>query len=227
MATTTTVRTISALLATALTVAPGRQALAWQPEDEGDATEEGAEGEAAPEEEAVEGEAAPEGEAGEEEAGEEEVGEEEAGEEEVAEEEPAPEEEAAAEEPEVEPPPPTPTGPQRPDEPRIGGRPAKGVGLMATGGVLLGLGAAGLITTSLVTRKCSFDGPLQCKYRDQDEFLIPLTAAPTILGVVLLAVGAGYYVRYNKWEKWTPGKNAMVAPILGRNGGGVAVSGRF
>jgi hypothetical protein len=120
------------------------------------------------------------------------------------------------------------TGPQKPDEPQIGGRSSKGTGLMVAGGLMLGLGAAALITVSMITRKCSIDGPLQCKYETQDEFLIPLTAAPTLLGAILVAVGAGYRVRWNKWDKWSPDKaSATFAPVFNPDGAGVAVSGRF
>ncbi|RMG99819.1 MAG: hypothetical protein D6705_02060 [Deltaproteobacteria bacterium] len=194
---------------------------------EGEPTEgEAAAGEGA-EGEPTEGEAAAgEGAEGESTEGETAAGEAAAGE---AEEATAAEEEAAA------PPegPPAPAvedqGPQRPEEPTIGGKPAKGVGLMAAGGTLLGLGVVGIVTTSLITRNCSFDGPLKCKYRNQDSFLIPLTAAPAVLGVILLSVGIGYRVRYKKWENWTPegSRKAAVVPFGGRSSAGLAVVGRF
>lgn len=203
----------------------------------GEAGEPGAEGEPATAEgEGAEGEDA-QGEGAEGESAEGEGAEDESGEGEGAEEQST---EAAPEEAEPTPPAPseavpapeTPadTGPQRPEEPTIGGRPAKGTGLMIAGGSLMLLGTAGLVTVGLITQNCSFDGPLKCKYQNQGAFLIPMMAAPTLLGAILLAVGGGYRVRYKKWERWTPAqdkKSAMVLPVASRQGGGVAVVGRF
>ncbi len=163
---------------------------------------------------------------------------------------PADETPVAEPEPE-EPPPPEPTPPpvdpmaDRPPEPQIGGKPRKGVNLMIAGGAVLGVGLAATITFGLVTRNCSYDGPLQCKYQEQDQFLIPMGAAVTLLGAMLLGVGAGYYVGYKKWERWTPavaeaekakqdkrsrrgrrGKTAF-APAMIPGGGGMVVGGRF
>jgi hypothetical protein len=96
------------------------------------------------------------------------------------------------------------TGPERPEEPAFDGRPAKGTGLMIAGGTLMVAGIAGVITSAMMTTNCSYDGPLQCKYKAQDEVLIPLMSAPIALGLLLLGVGAGYRVRHNRWEAWTP-----------------------
>ncbi|HWB79256.1 MAG TPA: hypothetical protein VG755_30050 [Nannocystaceae bacterium] len=119
-----------------------------------------------------------------------------------------PEETPAEETPEkpVEPPPPTPPDPMadRPEEPRIAGKPRKGVGMMIAGGATLGAGLAATITFGMITQHCKYSGPLQCKYQDQDKFLIPMGAAATLLGAILLGVGAGYYGAYKKWERWTP-----------------------
>jgi hypothetical protein len=150
-------------------------------------------------------------------------------EEETAEEEPEPEPEPepAAEEPA---PPEEPEGPERPPEPTYGakGKPAKGTGMVIAGGVLLGVGVAGTITAALITRNCSYDGPLKCKYEKQDRFLIPLGAAGALMGAILLSVGLGFRARYKKWENWSPSdKTATLAPVAFPGGGGVTYGGRF
>jgi hypothetical protein len=51
-----------------------------------------------------------------------------------------------------------------------------------------------------------------------------------VLGVVLLGVGAGYYARYKRWERWTPDPDrahAVVMPTVDRNGAGLSLGGRF
>ena len=222
--------------------------------------------EAAPEEsdEAAEGEqpegeeAQPEGEGegeGEEPAGEE--GGEEAGEE--GGEEPPPEEgEVVPDEEEVlpdapppeeatpeEPPPPEVEAPDpmadKPEEPMVNGKPRKGIGLMIAGGVTLLGGITSTVVFHQVTLGCSLDGPLGCRHKNQDQFLIPLGAAITLLGTMLLAVGVGYHVHYRKWERWTPadaekkkrrrgrrGRTAALpAPTLLPGGGGMGWSGKF
>ena len=97
-----------------------------------------------------------------------------------------------------------------------------------------------------MTRNCKYDGPLQCKYQEQDQFLIPMGAAVTLLGAMLLGVGAGYYVGYKKWERWTPevaaaekakqdkrkrrgrgSKQTAFAPSMIRGGAAMVVGGRF
>ncbi|HET6585915.1 MAG TPA: hypothetical protein VFG69_20805 [Nannocystaceae bacterium] len=141
--------------------------------------------------------------------------------------------------------PPEPTAPDpyadRPEEPRVGGKPRKGKGLMIAGGSVLGVGIAATITFSLMTRRCHYDGPLQCKLQDQDALLIPLGSAAALLGAMLLAVGIGYHVQYKKWEAWKPGDNekkkkgrkgrerskTALVPGLFRGGAGVVWGGKF
>lgn len=156
-----------------------------------------------------------------------------------------PEPEAKVEPPPPEPPPPDPMA-DRPPEPQLGGKSRKGVGMMIAGGTVFGVGLAATITFGLVTRHCKYSGPLQCKYQDQDQFLIPMGAAVTLLGAMLLGVGAGYYVGYKKWERWTPAvaaaekakaekrkgrgrsKNKTAfAPAMIPGGGAMVVGGRF
>lgn len=164
-----------------------------------------------------------------------------AGEEEVVPDEPPPEV--------TEPPPPEPT-PQveqpdpmadKPEEPTIGGKPRKGIGLMIAGGAVLLGGITSTITFAMVTENCSREGPLACKHQNQGQFLIPLGAAISLLGVMLLSVGVGYHLHYRKWQRWTPadGEKAkrrerrrgatasLPSPTLMHQGGGLSVSGRF
>jgi hypothetical protein len=118
---------------------------------------------------------------------------------------------------------------ERPPEPRIGKKPAKGKGLMIAGGTLAGVGLGLTVAFTLMTRNCSFDGPLQCRLQNQDDFLIPMGAAALLTGVMVLGVGVGYHIRYKRWERWTPenGKRTAFVPTASRNGGGLAVVGRF
>lgn len=230
---------LSALLATTMMTLPSNVALAdvgaFAPEEEGaepaegdapDATEgeeptdeeakaDEAEGEEETGEEPEEGEEGTEGEATEEEA------------EEEPEEEPKEEPKPAAEEA---PPPEAPEGPARPPEPTYGakGKPAKGTGMIIAGGVLLGVGVAGTITAALITRNCDIHGPLQCKYENQDRFLIPMAAAGALMGGILLAVGFGFRTRYKKWESWSPKDNrTALVPVAFPGGGGVTYGGQF
>lgn len=161
-----------------------------------------------------------------------------------------PEKPAEPEKP-IEPPPPQPAADpmaDRPEEPRIAGKPRKGVGLMIAGGATLGAGLAATITFGMITQHCKYSGPLQCRYQDQDRFLIPLGASVTLLGAILLGVGAGYFGAYKKWERWTPevaarekakqdAKNARrgrkgktktaFVPGMIRGGAAIGVVGRF
>jgi len=228
----TTRRILSALLATTMLTLPSNVALAdagaFAPEEESAEPAEEEEAAATEGEEPADEEAKADEAEGEEGTGEEpEEGEEgtegEATEEETAEPEPEPAAEEAA-------PPEAPEGPQRPPEPTYGakGKPAKGTGMIIAGGVLLGLGVAGTITSALVTRNCSYDGPLQCKYENQDRFLIPLGAAGALMGAILLAVGLGFRVRYKRWESWSPrDKTAALVPVAFPGGGGVTYGARF
>jgi hypothetical protein len=134
----------------------------------------------------------------------------------------------------------------RPPEPQLGGKPRKGVGMMIAGGSVLGVGIASTITFALVTRNCSYSGPLECRYQEQDKFLIPMGAAVTLLGAMLLGVGVGYHLNYKKWQRWTPavaaaekakaekkknrGRNknkTAFAPGLIPGGASMVVGGRF
>lgn len=119
----------------------------------------------------------------------------------------------------------------RPPEPRIANKPATGKGLMIAGGTVAGVGLGLTIAFSLMTRKCSIDGPLQCGLQNQDNFLIPMGAATLLTGTMLLGVGVGYYLRYKRWERWTPeegtGKRTAFVPTASRNGAGLALVGRF
>lgn len=128
---------------------------------------------------------------------------------------------------------------ERPEEPRIAGKPRKGKGLMIAGGTVLGAGIVSTIVFGLVSRHCSYDGPLQCRHQNDQEFMIPLGTSVTLLGAMMLAVGVGYHFHYKKWERWTPGqddkkknrrtrrgKTALV-PALGPGSAGLSWSGRF
>jgi hypothetical protein len=153
-----------------------------------------------------------------------------------------PPEEAAPEEP----PPPAIEAPDpmddRPVEPTVNGKPRKGIGLMIAGGATLLGGITSTIVFDQVTLRCSLDGPLQCRHQNQAQFLIPLGAAITLLGAMLLAVGVGYHLQYRKWERWTPAEAekkkrrgrrgrtktaALPSPTLMHGGGGLSLTGRF
>ncbi|MFO7562857.1 MAG: hypothetical protein R6X02_09470 [Enhygromyxa sp.] len=230
---------LASVLATTVGLAPVNGALAAPPEDTVDEAEgegEDAEGGVA-EGEAPEGEEADaEGEAPE-------------GEEAVAEGEAPEGEEADAELPEAdevsggededqdeeveaaeEPPPPDfdDMGPMRPPEPTWGPKnqyPRDGKGMLITGGLVTGLGAAFIVTSVLITR-CDFDSALSCRYGDQRDFLIPTAVATTGLGVLLVGVGISNRIKYKRWQNWTPEQTAVV-PSYVPGGGGVAVVGRF
>jgi hypothetical protein len=117
----------------------------------------------------------------------------------------------------------------RPPEPRIGNKPAKGKGLMIAGGTVAGVGLGLTIAFTLMTRNCSFDGPLQCSLQNQDDFLIPAGAATLLTGTMLLGVGVGYHFKYKRWERWSPEdmKKTALVPTATRHGGGLAWVGRF
>lgn len=119
-------------------------------------------------------------------------------------------------------------GPQRPPEPAWGPKkqyPMNGKGMLITGGVVTGLGAAFIVTSLLITR-CDFESSLACKYGDQRNFLVPTAVATTALGLMLVGVGVGNRIKYKKWENWTPEKTA-IAPTFMRGGGGIAIAGQF
>ena len=154
--------------------------------------------------------------------------------------EPAEAAEPESELPEPEPAPapaPVSEGPERPPEPQIGGKPAKGVGMMIAGGTLLGVGVASLATSVVLTSCPEPANTTGCKYATHRTFVVPVTAAVTTAGLLLLLVGAGYSSRYKRWQRWTPeqdrGKGkvkvetAAVGPSVWPGGGGVGYVGRF
>ena len=145
--------------------------------------------------------------------------------------EPEPEPEAAEEPPPPEPDPES----ERPEEPQINGKPRTGKGMMIAGGSALAAGIGLTAGFAAMTRGCSLDGPLECRYETQDQFLIPLGAAVIVTGTILLAVGVGYHFNYKKWQAWTPEDDkkkrrrraAIPAPTLVKGGGGLGWAGRF
>lgn len=119
-------------------------------------------------------------------------------------------------------------GPMRPPEPTWGPKnqyPRNGKGMLITGGLVTGLGAAFIVTSVLITR-CDFDSALSCKYGDQRNFLVPTAVATTGLGLLLIGVGVGNHLKYKKWQNWTPDETALV-PSYVPGGGGLAWVGRF
>ena len=138
--------------------------------------------------------------------------------------------EEEVEEPATEEPPPSleEAGPMRPPEPTWGPKnqyPRNGKGMLITGGIVTGLGAAFIVTSVLLTR-CDFDSALSCKYVDQRDFLVPSAVATTGLGLLLIGVGVDNHLKYKKWQNWTPEETAVV-PSYVPGGGGVAWVGRF
>lgn len=135
--------------------------------------------------------------------------------------------EAAEEKPEEKPEEPAvtePEGPERPPEPTLGNGKfkAKGTGLMISGGVLLGLGVAGIISTVLLTRCTELDNSFGCKNKQNATFAVPATGTVALLGAVLLVVGLTYRTRYKRWESWDPNKaKTAFVPTFTANGVGV------
>ena len=235
---------LASVLATAVGLAPVHSAFAAPPEDEGeeisvggdDEGEEisvgGDEGGDEGEEISVGGddegeEIAVGGDEGEEIAvgGDEETPAEGEGEGEGEEEEPAEEIETEAEPP----PPAADPGEMRPPEPTWGPKnqyPRNGKGMLITGGVTTGLGAAFIVTSVLITR-CDFESSLSCRFGDQRDFLIPTAVATTGLGLLLVGVGIGNHIKYKRWQNWTPEKTAVVPTYVPGGGGGVAFVGKF
>ncbi|HRI10994.1 MAG TPA: hypothetical protein PKW35_24415, partial [Nannocystaceae bacterium] len=149
---------------------------------------------------------------------------------------PAEAEHEAEPEPEPEPatpPPPVEEGPERPPEPQIGGKAAKGTGMMIAGGTLLGVGAGALTASVLLTQCPEPANTVGCKYAPHRTFVVPVSAAVTTAGLLLLLVGAGYSTRYKRWKAWSPEKErakvktAAVGPTLIPGGGGIGYVGRF
>ena len=153
---------------------------------------------------------------------------------EAAPEEPAPEPEP---EPEPEPvaeaaPPMLPEGPERPPEPMIAGKPAKGKGMMIAGGVLLGGGIAATITSIFLTSCPEPANTVGCKYATHRTLAVPIAGSVTLVGGLLLGVGIAYAVRYKKWQRWKPEddkkiKKTAFVPTFMPGGAGVGYVGRF
>lgn len=97
-----------------------------------------------------------------------------------------------------------------PPEPRIAGRPQTGRGLMIAGGTIAGAGVVMAIVFGALTRGCRDDGPLECRYREQDTMLLPLGITVTTAGIMLLAVGGAYWGRYRRWQR-----NSSTASVFG------------
>jgi hypothetical protein len=119
-------------------------------------------------------------------------------------------------------------GPIQPPEPTWGPKgqyPRNGKGMLITGGIVTGLGAAFIVTSVLITQ-CDFESSLKCKYGDQRDFLIPTAVATTGLGLLLVGVGIGNRIKYKRWQNWTPEQTAVV-PTYVPGGGGVAWVGQF
>jgi hypothetical protein len=146
---------------------------------------------------------------------------------------PEPEPEPEVEEPEIEEPEEeelalTPEGPMRPAEPTWGPKdqyPMNGKGMLITGGVVTGLGAAFILTSVLIT-SCNFDSALSCKFGEQRDFLVPVAVTATGVGLLLLGVGVGNHIKYKRWERWAP-ETAVVPTMVPGGGGGMAFVGRF
>lgn len=85
-------------------------------------------------------------------------------------------------------------------EPRIAERPRTGKGLLIAGGTVLGAGIALTIAFGAMTRGCREDGPLACRYRSEDTFLLPLGITVITSGVMLMAIGGGYFGHYRRWQ---------------------------
>jgi hypothetical protein len=153
-----------------------------------------------------------------------------------------PEPEAEAEpEPEPEPAPAPEPAPDpyadRPPEPQIGGKPAKGLGMTIAGATLFAVGAGGTVASVMLTNCPEPASTVGCKYADQRAFAVPLSASVTAAGLLLLLVGIGYQVRYKRWKGWSPDQSggkgklkvqtAGVAPTFSRDGFGVGYVARF
>jgi len=147
----------------------------------------------------------------------------------AAEPEPEPEPEPVAE---VAPAPVVPEGPERPPEPMIAGKPAKGKGMMIAGSALFVGGIAGTIATIFLTRCPEPANTTGCKYAEHRTLAVPIAASGTLAGALLLAVGVGYGVRYKRWLKWKPEdekviKQSALVPTMTPGGAGLGYVGRF
>ncbi len=113
-----------------------------------------------------------------------------------------------------------------PTEPKIGKWPAKGTGMLISGGTLLALGTAGLITSIVLTNCPEPANSVGCKNQHNRDFLVPISASVMTVGIVLLVVGGANAVRYKRWKESSGPKQAL-APTFTRNSAGLAYSMRF
>ena len=109
--------------------------------------------------------------------------------------------------------------------PSFGDKPATGKGLMIAGGVTIGVGVAFLATSVAITR-CDPDRP-DCRFGDQDEFLIPTAATGTAVGILLLTAGLINRRRYKRWEKGELKTTAFAPTYMPGGGVGLGAVGRF
>ncbi len=121
---------------------------------------------------------------------------------------------------------PTLEGPEEEEmaEPKLAGRPAKGIGMMTTGGILLGLGAGGIGASVALTNCPEPAKTIGCKNQHNRRLLVPIAASVALVGTLLLVVGGIHAARYKKWQRK---KKVAVAPTMLPGGGGVAYSMQF
>ncbi len=127
---------------------------------------------------------------------------------------------------------PEPVDSDRPKEPTLAGKPAKGKGMLIAGAVLFGGGVAATVASVLLTRCPTPAKTAGCKYQAQRTFAVPVAASGTLAGALLLGVGLGYHIRYKKWQNWKPGnkkviKESALVPTLSPGGAGLGYVGRF
>ncbi len=120
----------------------------------------------------------------------------------------------------------------RPKEPTIAGKPAKGKGMLIAGGVLLGGGVVGTVATILLTRCPEPANTVGCKYQEHRFFAVPVATSGTLVGVLLLGVGLGFNIRYKKWKNWKAEdkkvlKESALVPTFSPGGAGLGYIGRF
>jgi len=111
-------------------------------------------------------------------------------------------------------------------EPKLAGRPAKGLGMMITGGVLVGLGAAGIGASFALTNCPEPSNSIGCKNQHNRRLLVPIAGSVALVGTLLLVVGGIHAARYKKWQAKNKNKVA-IAPTYLPGGGGVAYSMQF
>jgi hypothetical protein len=99
--------------------------------------------------------------------------------------------------------------------------------MMIAGAVVLPAGVAWTTATAFMTLHCDYEGPLKCDLKNQATFLVPLGVGMMVVGTILLSVGVGYRVRYNRWKRWMPAQTTAFAPALLRNGVGLTYAARF